>query len=102
MLPGVGNGTELRDVGTGPGTVIGPARHRGATVVGVDLSEAMVDAARRRHPGVDVQVGNASALPFPDASFDAVSFGLCVLVLPEPDRALAEARRVLRPGGASP
>ena len=101
---GVGRGTALLDVGTGPGTVIGAAVRRAARVVGIDLSEAMVAAAQSRFPGVDVRVGNASALPFDSLpfdsmSFDSVSFAFCLLVLPEPDRALAEALRVLRPGG---
>ena len=96
---GVGRGTELLDVGTGPGTLIGPALRRGAVVVGVDLSASMVEVARHRFPGVDVRVGTASELPFPGESFDAVSLAFCVLVLPEPARALAEACRVLRPGG---
>jgi ubiquinone/menaquinone biosynthesis C-methylase UbiE len=96
---GVGRGTKLLDVGTGPGTVVGPALRRGATVVAVDACQAMVEAARARHPGVDIRVASAAELPFPPQSFDAVSLGFCLLVLPEPARALREARRVLRPGG---
>jgi SAM-dependent methyltransferase len=96
---GVARGTDLLDVGTGPGTVVGAAIRRGAMVTGLDLSEAMVAAARNRYPGVDVRVGNANHLPFDSASFDAVCLAFCVLVLPDPRRALVEARRVLRPGG---
>src|SRR5262245_39519519 len=70
---GVGRGTELLDVGTGPGTLIGPALDRGAVVAAVDLSELMVVAARARHPGVEVSVGDAHQLPYPNVSFDAVT-----------------------------
>ena len=96
---GVGRRTELLDVGTGPGTLIGPALNRGAAVCAVDLSELMVDVARTRHPGVEVHVGDAHQLPFPDSSFDAVTMGFCLHHIPEPVQALREARRVLRPGG---
>lgn len=96
---GVGRGTALLDVGTGPGTLIGPALGRGATVRAVDLAEEMVASARLRHPEVDVRAGDAHALPFDDSSFDAVTFGFCLHHIPHPERALAEARRVLRSGG---
>ncbi len=55
--------------------------------------------ARRHHPGIDLQPGDAEALSFPDASFDAVVMSFGLLHLGRPDRALAEAHRVLRPGG---
>jgi SAM-dependent methyltransferase len=96
---GVGRDTALLDVGTGPGTLIGPALSRGAVVHAVDLSDRMVDTARARHTDVDIQVGDAHALPFDDASFDAVTMGFCLHHIPEPGLALAEAKRVLRPGG---
>ena len=74
-LAGVGRGTAVLDIGTGPGTLIGPALERGATVSGIDLAPAMVATARRRHPGVTVDVGDASSMTHPDASFDAVTIG---------------------------
>jgi SAM-dependent methyltransferase len=46
-----------------------------------------------------VRAGDAHALPFDDGSFDAVTFGFCLHHIPDPERALAEARRVLRRGG---
>jgi SAM-dependent methyltransferase len=95
----VGPGVRVLDVATGPGYVAGAAAQRGATVVGVDFSAAMLAEARRHHPGIDFQVGDAQALPFPDASFDAVVMSFGLLHLGRPDRALAEAHRVLGAGG---
>ena len=74
------------------------ARARGAKVCAVDFSETMVAAARRNAPSVDCRQGDAQDLPYPDNTFDAVVCGYGILHVPEPDRALAEMRRVLRPG----
>ena len=95
----VGNETRLLDVGTGPGTVIGPALQRGAVVTAIDLTESMVEVARARFPTADVRVGNASALPFDDGCFDAVTLAFSLHHMAQPGLALAEARRVLRSGG---
>jgi ubiquinone/menaquinone biosynthesis C-methylase UbiE len=95
----VGPGVRVLDVATGPGYVAGAAAQRGARVVGVDFSGAMLAEARRHHPGIDFQAGDAGALPFPDASFDVVVMSFGLLHLAHPDQALAEAHRVLRPGG---
>jgi SAM-dependent methyltransferase len=96
---GVGKGTRMLDVGTGPGTLLQPALDRGAEVHAVDLTDAMVLEARRRFPGVDIRVANAAELPFESELFDVVTFGFCLHHMAQPMEALAEARRVLRPGG---
>jgi SAM-dependent methyltransferase len=95
----VGDGTQLLDVGAGPGTVIGPALARGASVCAVDLTPQMIDELRTRHPGVDARVANATSLPFADESFDAVTMSFCVHHMAEPAAALTETWRVLRTGG---
>lgn len=75
----------------------------GVTLVGIDLSPGMLEIARRRAVevgrDVDLREGDAHELDFEDGSFDAVvsTFSLCNI--PDPDRALAEMNRVLRPGG---
>jgi len=94
-----GPGTRLLDVATGPGYVAAAAARRGADVVAVDFSEAMLAEARRHHPAIDFRSGDAEALPFPDAAFDAVVMSFGLLHLARPDEALAEAHRVLRSGG---
>jgi ubiquinone/menaquinone biosynthesis C-methylase UbiE len=95
----VGPGVSVLDVATGPGYVASAAARRGARVVGVDFSESMLAEARRHHPAIDFRLGDAAALPFPDASFDAVLMNFGLLHLDRPDRAVAEAHRALRGGG---
>lgn len=95
----VSSGTRLLDVASGPGYVAAAAAAVGASAVGVDFSSEMVRLAANRYPGVRFQEGDAEALAFPDESFDAVTLNFGVLHLARPDAALAEARRVLVPGG---
>jgi SAM-dependent methyltransferase len=59
----------------------------------------MIAAARQQHPGIAFQEGDAAALPFAEASFDAVVMNFGLLHLAQPEAALADACRVLRPGG---
>lgn len=68
-------------------------------VVGVDLAESLVARARELAPGLRFERADARSLPFADASFDVVVFDSTLSHVPEPERALAEAFRVLRPGG---
>jgi SAM-dependent methyltransferase len=96
---GASPGTRLLDVATGPGFVAGAAARRGAEAVGLDFSRAMIAEATRRQPAVAFREGDAEALPFDAASFDAVVMNFGLLHLARPDRALAEAHRVLRAGG---
>jgi len=66
---------------------------------GVDASLEMLRAARRKHPAAPLAAADAAALPFADARFDTVVSASAFHIFPEPERALAEVRRVLRPGG---
>ena len=68
--------------------------------VGLDPSAEVLGRARRRAPGALLVQGSAEALPFGDESFDTVVSGLVLCSVAEPARALAEVRRVLRPGGS--
>ena len=89
----------LLDVATGPGYVAGTAAQRGASSFGVDFSLAMTLLARSRYPKLPFAVGDAEDLPFADRSFDSVVTNFGLLHLGRPEKALAEAHRVLRPGG---
>ena len=96
----VGVGTRVLDVATGPGWVALQAAGRGASVVGVDVAQAMVERARSARPDLDFRRADAHDLPFADASFDAVVSNLAIMHFSRPERAMAEFARVLRPGGA--
>ena len=84
---------------TGPGWVAAQAAERGASVVGVDVADAMLARAQSAHPGLEFRWADAHELPFAGASFDAVVGNLVVMHLSRPERAMAEFVRVLRPGG---
>lgn len=94
-----GPGIALLDVACGPGWLSAAALKRGARVTALDLTEEMVAMARRRCPEAEVVVGDAEHLPFPANHFDAVVCNFGILHLPQPERAIAEAYRVLRSGG---
>lgn len=95
------DGRDVLDLGCGTGRVAALAARRGARVTAVDLSPAMIERAATLPDlrGARVVVMDAQALDFPDASFDRVVASFSVMFCPQPDRALSEARRVLRPGG---
>lgn len=96
---GVGEGMRLLDLATGAGYAAAAAARRGAEVIGVDFSAVQVSMARERYPEVEFREGDAEALPFDDETFDALVMNFGMLHFPRPERAMAEANRVLRSGG---
>ena len=105
LLAGARPGERVLDIGCGTGALtralaerVGPA----GSVVGIDPGAEVLAFARRRGPAtIDYREMGAEALALTDGEFDLVASMLAVHHIPEPDRpaALAEARRVLRPGG---
>jgi SAM-dependent methyltransferase len=95
----VGAGTRVLDVATGPGYVAAGAEARGAHAIGIDFAADMVAQARRRYPKIDFREGDAENLAFDPASFEAVICAFGILHIADPDRAIAEAYRVLHPDG---
>ena len=95
----VGAGTRLLDVASGPGYVAAAAAARGAHATGIDFSAPMVAHARAGNPGVEFQVSDAEAIPFPDGTFDAVVMTFGMLHLARPEIAMVEAARLLKPRG---
>jgi ubiquinone/menaquinone biosynthesis C-methylase UbiE len=96
---GVGAGSRLFDLCCGTGIVGAVAAQHGAMVTGLDFSPAMLGRARAAHPSIPFDEGDAEALPYDEARFDAVVSNFGVHHIPRPGRALAEMHRVLRPGG---
>jgi SAM-dependent methyltransferase len=100
-------GHHLLDIGFGGGLLLREALRRlpQGFVAGIDISEPMLTLARRRFADemrsgrVEVKEGGASAIPYPDASFDRVAAVNTLHFWPDPPGGLREALRVLRPGG---
>jgi SAM-dependent methyltransferase len=92
-------GMRLLDVACGTGVATAAAAVAGANVTGVDFSPAMLVMARSLHPAVRFESADAEELPFADASFDAVVANFGIHHVEHPQRAIAQARRVLRAGG---
>ncbi|MEO5885341.1 MAG: class I SAM-dependent methyltransferase [Candidatus Limnocylindrales bacterium] len=100
-LAGVLPGQRVIDVGCGPGALTGELVTRAGAnaVTAVDPSRPFVEAAAERHPGVDVRLASAEALPFDDGGFDAALAQLVVHFMTDPLAGLGEMRRVTRRGG---
>ena len=98
---GVAPPARALDVGSGPGALTTELVRRlgSASVVAVDPSESFVEAARERHPGVDVRRATAEELPFGDDEFDTALAQLVVHFMGDPVAGLREMARVTRQGG---
>ena len=99
--------TTVLDVATGTaGVAVQLARRTDAHVIGIDITEAMLHRglAAVRREGLQERIalvsGQAEQLPFPDATFDALTFTYLLRYVADPDATLAELARVVRPGGA--
>ncbi len=98
------DGGDVLEVAPGPGFLaIEMARDSRIRVTGLDISKTFVELARKNAAEegvrVDFKLGNASAMPFADKSFDLLVCRAAFKNFSEPERALKEMRRVLRPGG---
>jgi ubiquinone/menaquinone biosynthesis C-methylase UbiE len=98
------DGGDVLEVAPGPGFLaIEMARDSRIRVTGLDISKTFVELARKNAAEegvrVDFKLGNASAMPFADKSFDLLACRAAFKNFSEPERALKEMRRVLRPGG---
>jgi SAM-dependent methyltransferase len=103
-LLGLKGGDRLADLGCGHGILAPPVAGLGARYVGIDLSSRLIAEARRNHARHGrFLVGDATALPrhrlLPDGGLDAASFLLSIQDINPLQPALAEAARILRPGG---
>ena len=90
LLPGIGTGLDI------------PHLPPGAHYTGIDLTPAMLRRAQQQIPealNLALHTGDAMALPFEDNRFDCIVMHLILAVVPDPQRALNEAARVVKPGG---
>lgn len=94
-------GRDVLDIGCGTGAVAEMVARAGARVTAVDLAPEMVAVARSRPAlaGADLRAMDAQALDLADASQDVALAAFSLMLVPQPARAIAEALRVLRPGG---
>ena len=93
------SGKAVLDLCCGHGAMTSALCSRGCKVTGLDFSPEMLAHAANNAPGAELREGDAQNLPFDDASFDTVLCNCGIMHLPDQPRALAEARRVLRPKG---
>ena len=102
MLPEV-KGLAGLDIGCGEGHNTRLLARRGAHMHAFDISETFLRHARESEAqpplGVDYRLADAHAMPFADATFDFATSFMCLMDMPEPEAAIREAHRVLKPGG---
>lgn len=89
------------DLGCGPGHVARYLHGRGIPVMGMDLSPAMVETARRLNPGIEFVQGDMRSLAVEDGAWGGIAAFYSIIHIPRAEvaKVLAEMKRVLRPGG---
>ncbi|MDR2256928.1 MAG: demethylmenaquinone methyltransferase [Arthrobacter sp.] len=92
-------GQRVLDLAAGTGTSSEPYADAGVDVVACDFSEGMLEVGRRRRPDINFVQGDAMNLPFEDNSFDAATISFGLRNVQDPDKALREMYRVVKPGG---
>lgn len=93
---GIRAGQRVLDVACGTGIVSRTVADLGATVVGLDLNQAMLDVAARVRPDIEWRRGDAAAIPAPDDDFDVAVCQMALMFFPDRAKAIAEMRRVAR------
>ena len=91
-----GNVKSILDIGTGSGLFAEEFNKRGIKVAGVDVNPLMIEEAKKYLPEAEFKVAKAESIPFEDASFDAVFFGVVLHEVDDFMKTLAEAKRVSR------
>ncbi len=103
FIGSIHDGDHILDVGCGTGSLTFTIANttKASKIVGIDRSEGFIEYVRSTNtdPRVTFEVGDAQQLPYPEASFDKSLSLLVIHVVPEPPQAVAEMRRVTRPGG---
>ena len=92
-------GEKILDIAAGTGTSSAAIAKSGAEVIALDFSPGMLEQGRKRHPDITFVEGDAEALPFPPKTFDAVTISFGLRNVNNPQIAIGEMYRVLKPGG---
>lgn len=92
-------GEKILDIAAGTGTSAHSLSKPGAEVIALDFSPGMVAEGRKRHPEITFVEGDAEVLPFPPSTFDVVTISFGLRNVSNPQLALGEMYRVLKPGG---
>ena len=100
-IPEVIEGKEVLEIATGPGLLAKHVAYAAKRMIATDYSDGMIKEVKKGEcpDNLTFEVADATALPYEDHSFDAVLIANALHVMPEPEKALCEIDRVLKPGG---
>ena len=100
-IPDIIRGKDVLEIATGPGLLAKHVAPAARTMLATDYSDGMIAQAKKGSclSNLCFEVADATALPYADDSFDAVLISNALHIIPEPEKALSEIGRVLRPGG---
>lgn len=100
-IPKVIEGKKVLEIATGPGLLAKHVAHAASEMIATDYSEGMINEAKKGEcpPNLKFEIADAMALPYDDDSFDAVLIANALHIVPDPEKALSEIDRVLKPGG---
>ena len=93
------NSRSLLEVGSGDGYVLKALSDLPVSLTGIEISEKRIERSRALVPQAEIVAGDAREMPFADHSFDIVVCSEVLEHVPEPERAIEEMKRVVRPGG---
>jgi len=100
-IPEVIEGKKVLEIATGPGLLAKHVAHAASEMIATDYSDGMIREAKKGEcpPNLRFEIADAMALPYDDDSFDVVLIANALHIVPDPEKALSEIDRVLKPGG---